>query len=153
MRLTLLISLLLIACQVQAQVRTFEAPTQGGYPVSYCGARGCGAAVATAWCKSQDFQQATGWTIEPGVDVGSVAVQLDNGELCRGQQCDAFGSITCRRTDRGFSMPRLGAAGRATVIAPNRNAEVTTFSCPVVARIRPVSTSVRHCTSTSTAGP
>jgi hypothetical protein len=120
---------LLVAAQAEAQVRTFHAPTHGGLPVSYCRADGanCGEPMATQWCHGQDYQYATEWAALAGIDSNTVTVSLGDGQICRGAQCDAFASITCRREGRTFQMPTLGAAARATVISPGRNSAATTF--------------------------
>lgn len=108
-----------------AQVRTFANPTHEGFAVSYCTADRsvCGEQLATEWCRSQGFEYARDWTSTPGVDVQTATVQLGDGSICRGAQCEAFGSITCGREGRTFRMPTLGPAGRVTLISPDQRTE------------------------------
>jgi len=52
---------------VQAQESRFSDPTHGGYPISNCGINrtNCGGSVATAWCRSQNYDVASEWSIVP----------------------------------------------------------------------------------------
>lgn len=111
-----------------AQVRTFDGPSYGGYSISYCGvaADSCGEAVASAWCRSQSYEFASEWSAASGDD-GTVTVRLEDGNVCRGDQCDAFASITCNRRRAEFRMPRLGALGRATIIEPGLRAAAVAY--------------------------
>jgi hypothetical protein len=103
------------------QVRTFSNPAHDGLALSYCVAAGqvCGAKVATDWCHTQGFDNATDWSAAPGIDVTSTTVRLDDGWICRGAQCEAFASITCAMEAQTFRMPTLGPAGRMTVLSPS----------------------------------
>ena len=120
------------AVPAQAQVRTFAAPKHEGLPLGYCIAAGeiCGAQVAASWCRAQGYDQATDWTATPGLDVTSTTIRLDDGWICRGARCEAFGSITCAAEGRTFMAPNVGTAGLVTLIAPSRRS--------VVAAIEPV---------------
>jgi hypothetical protein len=111
-----------LAGPAAGQTQTFPNPTQDGFPLDYCMAGGgvCGEDVAMSWCRAQGYEYASEWAAVAGSDVGSATIRLDDGAICRGAQCDAFGSITCGKEGRTYRMPTLGAAARATVIAPNR---------------------------------
>lgn len=111
------------------QVQTFANPTHEGFAVSYCDANGsvCGEQPATRWCVSQGFQYARDWAAARGDEVSEATVRLDDGSVCQGAQCEAFGSITCGGGGKTYRLPALGAAGRATLIAPNRRAAETEF--------------------------
>lgn len=128
-----LIALLLLGAgfsSARAELRTFSNPVRDGLTVSYCnsGGRDCGEPVAQAWCRGQGFAYASEWTIRHGVDFTSATVQLDDGAICRGANCDGFASITCGRDGKAkgkgktYLMPNLGGAARATVISPDRRA-------------------------------
>ena len=108
------------AASASAQVRTFANPAHDGLPLSYCAAAGevCGAKVATDWCNTQGFDQATDWAALPGVDFTSTTVRLDDGWVCRGAQCEAFASITCAMETPAFRMPTLGSSVHTTVLEP-----------------------------------
>ncbi len=112
----------------EAEVRTFRAPTYGGYAISFCGADSstCGETVATSWCRSQSFDFATEWAVISGV-VDQVSVRLEDGTICRGAQCEAFNSITCSRDRNEFRMPRLGGIGRVTLIEPGRRGTAASY--------------------------
>lgn len=110
-----------------AQVRQFDSPKHEGFDISYCGSDSvsCGESVATAWCRSNGYDYASGWAARAGIDDSSRAVRLDDGSVCQGAACEAFASITCGREAQTFTMPVLGAAGRATVLSPNlRSTEI-----------------------------
>jgi hypothetical protein len=67
------------------------------YGVDRCLASGasCGAAVATAYCKSRDFAQASSFhKVDPGEITGAVR---PNGQACHGSSCDEFVAIECTR--------------------------------------------------------
>lgn len=121
-------ALAVTASPADAQVRTFNEPTYGGYAISYCGAASpsCGEAVATAWCRSQSYEFASEWAASSGAD-DAVTVRIEDGNVCRGSQCDSFASITCNRRQAEFRMPRLGALGRATIIEPGRRGAVAAY--------------------------
>lgn len=107
-----------------AQSRTFENPLQEGVPVDYCGAAAgsCGEQVATAWCEARGYENATDWAARAGVDAASRSVRLDDGSVCQGAACESFAAITCSGAKAAITAPRLGADGRATVIAPGQRA-------------------------------
>lgn len=114
---------LVFALSASAQVRTFTNPAHEGLAVDYCIADGsiCGEDVAKSWCRSQGYEYATEWTAKPGIDFSSATIRLDDGRICRGAQCEAFGAITCGKQGLSVPLTTLGAAAYATVIAPNRS--------------------------------
>ena len=119
--LPLLVTVLALSSALaQAQVRTFEHPRLQGVAVNYCGAlsTSCGEQMATYWCLSQGYEYASEWSAAPALDATATTVRLDDSALCHGTQCDAFATIVCGKEAQTFVMPRLGAAARATVIAP-----------------------------------
>lgn len=128
-RLTPIVALatVLVAQTASADVRTFEAPTYSNYAISYCGADGtsCGEQMATRWCRSQGYDSARDWAAVGGAD-DTATVRLDDGAICHGAHCDAFGQITCSRESQQMGI-KLGSAARATVIAPSRRAAAVEY--------------------------
>jgi hypothetical protein len=82
----------------QAERRIFIiANNAEGYGVDRCLATGasCGAAVATAYCRSRDFAQAQSFRkIDREEITGAVR---SSSESCRGSSCDEFVAIECSR--------------------------------------------------------
>jgi hypothetical protein len=108
-----------------AQDHKFQDPRHEGFALSYCGAGGitCGEPVAARFCRSQGFQSVREWTVKPGLDFSSSTIRLDDGGICRGAHCDAFGSITCAAEGvqgRTLALPNLGGQGRGTLITTDR---------------------------------
>jgi hypothetical protein len=89
-----------LACSASAQAerRIFViANNADAYGVDRCLASGatCGAAVATAYCKSRDFAQASSFRkVEPDEITGAVR---SSSETCHGSSCDEFVAIECTR--------------------------------------------------------
>jgi hypothetical protein len=81
----------------QAERRIFIIANDGdGYGVDRCLASGasCGAAIATAYCKSRDFAQAQSFH---KVDREEVTGAVRPNQACRGASCDQFVAIECSR--------------------------------------------------------
>lgn len=112
-----MISLGLVAVAANAEVRTFEAPTLRGKPLSFCSADGnvCGADFAHQWCLEQGFERASNWTL---MDNAGVIASPSN----RANNRSGFSTVTCAREGSDFRAPRLGAMTRSTFIAPDRRA-------------------------------
>jgi hypothetical protein len=130
--LTLTALVLLGVSRLAGAQQTFDDPKHDGLSVSYCDASRttCGAPVAATWCREQGFEIASEWAVRPGLDFSTATIRLDDGGICRGAQCDSFGSITCGGQGdptRTFRMPKLGAQGRVTLLAPNRRTTETAF--------------------------
>ncbi len=88
-----------VAGSALAEKRLFIiANDSGGYGVDRCLASGaaCGAAVATAYCKSRDFAQAASFRKVDRDDITG-AVPTGNSQTCRGGACDEFVAIECTR--------------------------------------------------------
>ncbi len=100
MRPVLAIAALLIAVSAaQAERRIFIiASNADGYGVDRCLANGqpCGAAAATAYCKSRDFQQAMSFQ-KVDKDEITGAVPTTTAQTCRGGNCDQYVAIVCSR--------------------------------------------------------
>jgi hypothetical protein len=111
---------LLAGGRADAQTRTFDEPLHEGLPIDYCGASpaSCGEAIAAAWCEEQGFDTATDWSARAGTGAASRSVRFDDGAVCEGTLCESFATITCLGQQATFMAPRLGAAGRAAVVAP-----------------------------------
>jgi hypothetical protein len=81
-----------------AESRTFIVPNNAdGYGIDRCLANGerCGQAVATNYCQSQSFAQATSFQkIDKDEITGAVAA---NNSTCKGPSCDRFVAIVCSR--------------------------------------------------------
>jgi hypothetical protein len=100
---TLLVSVaaLLFAAAVtsaQAERRMFIIPNNAdGYGVDRCLANGekCGQAAAAAYCKSQQFAQASSYR---KIDKDDITGAIPNsGSACHGANCDNFVAIVCTR--------------------------------------------------------
>ena len=82
----------------QAETRTFIiASYDDGYGIDRCRATGaaCGAAAATAYCRSRDFSQAASYRRVDRDDLtGAMPV---SSTTCRGSGCDEFVAIECAR--------------------------------------------------------
>ncbi len=68
-----------------------------GYGVDRCLASGahCGAAAATAYCKSREFAQAVSFSKVDKDDItGAVPAST---QACRGSRCDEYVAIVCTR--------------------------------------------------------
>jgi hypothetical protein len=91
-----LVGLLLVATPTQAEKRIFIISSNvDGYGVDRCLATGasCGKAMATAYCRAQDFDKALSFRrIERADITGAVPA----GTSCRGA-CDDFVAIECGR--------------------------------------------------------
>jgi hypothetical protein len=90
---------MLCATSAQAERRMFIiANNANGYGVDRCLATGasCGAAVATAYCRSREFQQAVSYRKVDRDDItGAVPTGASGG--CRGASCEEFVAIECTR--------------------------------------------------------
>ena len=95
---TITFALLLGASAAQAEKRIFiVANNADGYGVDRCLASGahCGAAAATAYCKSREFAQAVSYS---KVDKDDITGAVPTGtQACRGGSCDEFVAIVCTR--------------------------------------------------------
>src|SRR5712691_3965264 len=81
----------------QAEKRIFIiANNPDGYGVDRCLATGasCGAAVATAYCRSRDFAQAASFR---KVDRDEITGAVPTPSACRGGSCGEFVAIECSR--------------------------------------------------------
>ncbi len=98
---TVLAALVLIAlgaASAQAEKRIFIIPSANGYGVDRCLATGgsCGAAVATAYCRSREFAAAVSFRKVDRDDITGAVPTSGSGE-CRGGKCDDFVAIECTR--------------------------------------------------------
>lgn len=87
------------AATAQAERRMFIITNNAnGYGVDRCLANGesCGAAVATAYCRSRDFTSAVSYRkVDREEITGAVPSGATGG--CRGGTCDEFVAIECAR--------------------------------------------------------
>lgn len=100
MRSMLAIAAILISATVaQADRRIFIISNHAdGYGVDRCLADGkpCGAAAATAFCKSREFQQAMSYQkVDKDEITGAVPTAAPSN--CRGNACDQYVAIVCSR--------------------------------------------------------
>ncbi len=96
---TCTLALLLGATAAQAERRIFIiANNSDGYGVDRCLASGaaCGAAAATAYCKSREFAQAVSYR-KVDKDEITGAVPTTTAQTCRGGTCDQYVAIVCTR--------------------------------------------------------
>ena len=99
---TLLVSVaaLLFAAvsSAQAERRMFIIPNNAdGYGVDRCLANGekCGQAAAVAYCKTQQFAEASSYR---KIDKDDITGAIPNsGGACHGANCDTFVAIVCSR--------------------------------------------------------
>ena len=93
-----IVTLLGAASAARAEKRIFIiANNADGYGVDRCLASGahCGAAAATAYCKSREFAQAVSFSKVDKDDItGAVPV---GPQACRGNGCDEYVAIVCTR--------------------------------------------------------
>jgi hypothetical protein len=89
----------LSATSATAERRMFIiANNSDGYGVDRCLASGatCGAAIATAYCKSREFRQAVSYRRVDKDDItGAVPTNASGG--CRGGNCEHYVAIECSR--------------------------------------------------------
>jgi hypothetical protein len=101
---TFLVSLIAVLClglatAAQAERRMFIiANNADGYGVDRCLASGakCGAAAATAYCKTQNFQQAMSFRKVDRDDITG-AIPTGGSGGCKGANCDNIVAIVCTR--------------------------------------------------------
>ncbi len=90
---------ILSATPASAEKRMFiVANNANGYGVDRCLASGetCGAAIATAYCRSREFSQAVSYRKVDKDDItGAVPTNASGG--CRGSSCDEYVAIECTR--------------------------------------------------------
>ena len=89
----------LTAATASAENRTFIIPSNAdGYGVDRCLANGerCGMTVATAYCQSQSFAQASSFR-KLDRDEITGAVPTSGRNACQGASCDSFVAIICSR--------------------------------------------------------
>jgi len=90
---------ILSATAASAERRMFIiANNANGYGVDRCLASGatCGAAIATAYCRSREFSQAVSYRKVDKDDItGAVPTAASGG--CRGSNCDEYVAIECTR--------------------------------------------------------
>jgi len=95
-----LVAALFSATTAEAEKRIFIIANNGGsYGVDRCLASGqaCGAAAATAYCRSREFAQAQSFRKVDRDDItGSVPTNGTGGQ-CRGSACEEFVAIECAR--------------------------------------------------------
>jgi hypothetical protein len=95
---TIALATLLGASSAQAERRVFIiANNADGYGVDRCLASGasCGAAAATAYCKSREYTTALSFRkVDREEITGAVPT---TGPACRGASCDEFIAIVCDR--------------------------------------------------------
>jgi hypothetical protein len=90
---------LLGATSASAERRLFIiANNASGYGVDRCLASGasCGAAIATAYCQSREFAQATSYRKVDKDDITG-AVPASTSSSCVGSNCDEYVAIECSR--------------------------------------------------------
>jgi hypothetical protein len=91
---------LLSATSASAERRMFIiANNAGGYGVDRCLASGatCGAAIATAYCQSREFAQATSYRKVDKDDITGAVPTSTNAGGCVGGTCDEYVAIECSR--------------------------------------------------------
>ena len=94
-----IVMLLLAGSTAQAERRIFIIANHAdGYGVDRCLAAGqrCGAAAATAYCRSRDFQQAVSFQKVDKDDITG-AVPTTAAANCRGGDCNQYVAIVCSR--------------------------------------------------------
>ena len=90
---------ILSATPASAERRMFiVANNANGYGVDRCLASGasCGAAIAAAYCRSREFNQAVSYRKVQKNDITG-AVPAGASGSCRGNSCDEYVAIECMR--------------------------------------------------------
>ena len=88
---------LYFSVSAQAEKRIFIiANNSDGYGIDRCLANGaaCGAAAATAYCRSREFTQAGSYR---KVDRDEITGAVPAGTGCKGGTCNEFVAIECQR--------------------------------------------------------
>ena len=96
---TVTLELLLGATAAQAERRIFIIANQSdGYGVDRCLASGaaCGAAAATAYCKSREFATAVSYRKVDKNEITGAGPTSTNPN-CRGGTCDDYAAIVCTK--------------------------------------------------------
>jgi len=96
--LAALIALVIGSVEAEAEKRIFVIANNTDYGVDGCLSTGaaCGAAVATAYCRSRDFAEAVSYRKVDRDDITG-AVPASGGKACRGSTCEDFVAIECTR--------------------------------------------------------
>jgi hypothetical protein len=93
------VTVILSVASASAERRMFiVANNASGYGVDRCLASGasCGAAIATAYCRSREFSQAVSYRKVDKEDItGAVPTNASGG--CYGSSCDEYVAIECSR--------------------------------------------------------
>ena len=92
------LALLFAAMSAKAERRMFIISNADGYGVDRCLAAGekCGAAVATAYCKSRQFAEAASFRkVDRDEITGSIPAS--GAGACQGGGCEEFVAIVCSR--------------------------------------------------------
>ena len=94
---TLAIAILLCTAAQSAERRMFIISSDG-YGVDHCLARGekCGAAAAAAYCRSQQFADASSYRKVDRDDITG-SIPASSAGACPGGKCDEFVAIVCTR--------------------------------------------------------
>ena len=86
-----------VSVSAPAEKRTFiVANNADGYGIDRCLATGaaCGAAAATAYCRSRDFNRAASYR---RLDRDEITGAVPTGNACTGAACNEFVAIECSR--------------------------------------------------------
>jgi hypothetical protein len=96
--LAALLVLVLGSLSAEAEKRVFVIANNTDYGVDRCLSTGatCGAALATAYCRSREFSEATSYHKVDRDDITG-AVPPISSAACRGSLCEDFVAIECTR--------------------------------------------------------
>ena len=115
----------------EAENKTFENPMIGTNRLDWCAdwGKGCGADAATAWCKSNAYDDSVAVQQAPDIGASAPTKLIATGEVCDQSYCDGFSSITCAKADLPTSpSPATTEPAEAGTPAP------TPAPAPVVAK-------------------
>ena len=89
----LIVLTLLLATGAQASTRSFFSPLEEGHRVGACLSDGatCGKPVADQFCQRAGFAESILFAREAVTS----ARQIDTGDMCEGETCQAFSRIKC----------------------------------------------------------
>ena len=81
----------------EAETKTFDNPAFRGDRLDWCvnWGEGCGGPAATAWCKTEGFDEAVNIKQAPDIGASTPTRLIATGEVCDQSYCDGFTSITC----------------------------------------------------------
>ncbi len=94
---------------IAAEDLFFPTPSHNGYRLDVCRTwgQGCGQDAADAFCRTQGFDRAQSFVVDPKIGAKTPTMTLDDRKVCDQPACDGFKSITCTRANAPAGRGRL----------------------------------------------